>query len=115
MPPDRRQQLYFRVRSLKRRIVLANPLLDFQQLLFCKRVPTSYSHLVMQYFGWRARPGGGLFVLEHPGHSLACRDILGGKLQTGNVLEPRLSFDGKRIVFSYVELAGPADSIRTRS
>ena len=45
----------------------------------------------MQYFGWRARPGGGLFILDEPGRSLACRDILGGKLAGGNVLEPRLS------------------------
>jgi len=103
-----RAALYLQLRRLKREIILANPLLDFDQLLFCKRVPTSYSHLVMQYYGWRARPGGGLFVLDEPGRSLRCRDILGGKLQTGNVLEPRLSYDGRRIVFSYVECpSGP--------
>ncbi len=94
---------YLRLRVLKRRIALANPLMDFGQLLFTKRVPTSYSHLVMQYYGWRARPGGGLFILEEPGRSLRSRDILGGRLETGNVLEPRLSYDGKRIIFSYVE------------
>jgi hypothetical protein len=98
------RELYLQVRQLKRRIALRNPLLNFDRLLFVKRVPTSYSHLVMQYFGWRARPGGGLFVLEEPGRSLEVRDILGGKLATGNVLEPSLSYDGKRIVFSYVEL-----------
>jgi len=94
--------LYVKLRLLKREIALANPLLDFGPLLFCKRVPTSYSHLVMQYYGWRARPGGGLFVLDEPGRSLRCRDILDGRLQTGCVLEPRLSYDGRRIVFSYV-------------
>jgi len=102
--------LYLKVRLLKRQIALANPLMDFGQLLFCKRVPTSYSHLVMQYYGWRARPGGGLFVLENPGYSLRCRDILDGKLDTGNVLEPRLSYDARRIVFSYVDCPdGPLD------
>lgn len=95
---------YQRTRALKRHVVLANPLLDeFQELLFVKRVPTSYSHLVMQYYGWRARPGGGLFVLERPGYSLACRDILDGHLEGGNVLEPRLSYDGQQIVFSFVD------------
>ncbi|MCP4645503.1 MAG: hypothetical protein GY851_33980 [bacterium] len=93
---------YADVRGLKRRIVLANPLMDFGPMVLCKRVPTSYSHLVMQYYGWRARPGGGLYVLEKPGRSLAVRDILQGQLPPGNVLEPRLSYDGKRIVFSYV-------------
>jgi hypothetical protein len=97
---------YFEVRRLKRRIALANPLLDFNKLLFCKRVPTSYSHLVMQYFGWRARPGGGLFVLDRPGRSLACHDILGGQLAEGSVLEPRLSYDARRIVFSFVKCSG---------
>jgi hypothetical protein len=105
-PLEEAQRIYFRTRWLKRQIILSNPLMQFGKLLFCKRKPTSYSHLVMQYFGWRARPGGGLFILEKPGYSLACRDILSGRLATGNVLEPRLSYDGQRIVFSYVELAG---------
>jgi hypothetical protein len=103
---EQQRLLYLQVRWQKRRIALANPRLNFGSLLFSKRVPTSYSHLVMQYFGWRARPGGGLFILDNPGASLACRDILAGKLAGGNVLEPRLSYDAKRIVFSYVDLAG---------
>ncbi|MHB0956763.1 MAG: HzsA-related protein [Pirellulaceae bacterium] len=96
------RMLYQQIRWLKRQIALDNPLLDFGPLMICKRVPTSYSHLVMQYYGWRARPGGGIFVLEQPGRSLACRDLLDGRLRHGNVLEPRLSYDGSRIVFSFV-------------
>lgn len=96
------RQLYYQVRWLKRHVALSNPLMNFGKMLFTKRVPSSYSHLVMQYFGWRARPGGGIFVLERPGYSLECRDILEGQLAGGNVLEPRLSYDAKRIVFSYV-------------
>ncbi|NQT16496.1 MAG: hypothetical protein HQ582_27300, partial [Planctomycetes bacterium] len=97
------RRLYQQVRWLKRHIVLSNPLMDFGKLVFAKRVPTSYSHLVMQYYGWRARAGGGIFVLDRPGYSLACRDILEGRLSGGCVLEPRLSYDAKRIVFSFVE------------
>ncbi len=96
------RRLYLQTRWLKRQVALANPLMDFGSLLICKRVPTSYSHLVMQYYGWRARPGGGIFVVSRPGHSLSCHDILDGQLSDGNVLEPRLSFDAKRIVFSFV-------------
>ncbi|MCX7007215.1 MAG: hypothetical protein NTY53_08195 [Kiritimatiellaeota bacterium] len=94
--------LYLQVRLLKREIALKNPLLTFDKLLFCKRAQPSYSHLVGQYFGWRQRPGGGLFVLEKTGHSLAVRDIVGKQLPAGNFLEPQLSFDGKRIAFSFV-------------
>ncbi|MBM3890355.1 MAG: hypothetical protein FJ388_14680, partial [Verrucomicrobia bacterium] len=93
---------YLRVRLLKRAIMLSNPLLNFDKLLFCKRAQPSYSHLVGQYFGWRQRPGGGLFVLEKVGISLAVRDIVGSQLPAGNYLEPCLSYDGKRIAFSFV-------------
>ena len=94
--------LYLQTRLLKRDLALSHPLLNFDQLLFCKRVPPSYSHLVGQYFGWRQRPGGGLFVLEQPGCSLAVRDIVGQQLPAGSFLEPRLSYDGRRIAFSFV-------------
>ncbi len=97
---------YLRAHGLRRKIALDNPLMRFGPLMFCKRVPTSYSHLVMQYFGWRARPGGGLFRLDRPGYSFAAWDILGGALEKGSVLEPRLSYDGKRILFSFVQDAG---------
>lgn len=97
---------YLQTHAKRRAIALSNPLMGFGKLMFCKRVPTSYSHLVMQYYGWRARPGGGLFILDEPGYSLASRDILDGALETGNPLEPRLSYDAQRVVFSYVENAG---------
>ena len=94
--------LYLQVRLLKRELALSNPLLNFDKLLFCQRAQPSYSHLVGQYFGWRQRPGGGLFVLENAGGSLAVRDIVGKQLPVGSFLEPRLSYDGQRIVFSFV-------------
>lgn len=98
-----RRRLYLRVRWLKRQIALAHPLMQFGRLFFCKRVPTSYSHLVMQYYGWRARPGGGLYVLENPGFSLFHRAIAEGHFEQGNILAPRLSYDARRIVFSFVQ------------
>jgi hypothetical protein len=33
---------------------------------------------------------------------LAVRDILHGQLPPGNILEPRLSYDARRILFSFV-------------
>ena len=95
---------FHKIRGAKRRIAFLNPVVNFGEMLFCKRVPTSYNHLVMQYFGWRARPGGGIFVLSEPGRSLQCRDILDGKLEHGSPLEPKLSYDAKKLVFSFVDL-----------
>ncbi len=96
------RSLYLQIRLLKREVALGNPLLNFNQLLFCKRAQPSYSHLVGQYFGWRQRPGGGLFVLENPGRSMAVRDLAGAQLPAGSCLEPCVSFDARRIAFSFV-------------
>jgi hypothetical protein len=96
----------FRAHAQRRALALSNPLMGFGKLLFCKRVPTSYSHLVMQYYGWRARAGGGLFILDNPGRSFAARDIFDGALEKGNTLEPRISYDAQKVVFSYVDSAG---------
>ncbi|OGV70384.1 MAG: hypothetical protein A2283_14085 [Lentisphaerae bacterium RIFOXYA12_FULL_48_11] len=94
---------YLEVRLFKREMSLRNPLLKFDELLFCKRAMPSYSHLVMQYFGWRQRGGGGLYVLSKPGYSLETRNIVGSQLPAGSYLEPRLSYDGKKILFAFVE------------
>ncbi|MBI5833260.1 MAG: hypothetical protein HZB16_13265 [Armatimonadetes bacterium] len=99
---DALRETYLKTRLLKRDRLLAKALPAAAQLLFCRRAQPSYAHLVGQYFGWRQRPGGGLYVLEQPGVSLRTRDVLGHQLPAGSVLEPSLSFDGQRIAFSYV-------------
>jgi len=100
---------YLRARLIKRNALLADPKLKFGELLFCKRRNPSWNHEVAQYFGWRQRPGGGLYVLERPGVSMACRDLIKGQLPQGNILEPRLSYDGKKILFSFVATEGALD------
>ncbi|MDR2754778.1 MAG: hypothetical protein LBC20_03645 [Planctomycetaceae bacterium] len=96
------QLLYLKTRLTKRSLMFADPRTHFGELLFVKNRPTAYTHLVGQYFGWNQRPGGGIFVLEQPGMSLKHRDLIHGQLPPGHVLEPRLSYDAKRIAFSHV-------------
>ncbi len=100
---------YLRARLMKRCALLADPKLALGNILFCTRRNTSWNHEVAQYFGWRQRPGGSLFVLDKPGISLACRDLISGKLPSGNILEPRLSYDAKKILFSFVATDGALD------
>jgi len=115
-PEKTRRQLYLEARWLARRIALCNPLLDFDKLLFIARHhPAGLFHMVHQYYGFNAKPGGGLFVLadpfsEHPKltnlleHAVVERGRLRGqKLMGGAVLSPELSFDGKTILFAYSE------------
>ncbi len=93
---------YLRARLLKRKLLLSHPLLQFGELLVCKRRMPSYAHLVAQYYGWRQRGGGGLYAVRKPGRSLELRDLVRRRLPLGSYLEPRLSYDGKRVLFAFV-------------
>ena len=95
-------ELYLKVRLLKRSILFADPRTQFGEMLFVKNRPPAYTHLVGQYFGWNQRPGGGIYILERPGFSLKHRDLLQDRLPPGHVLEPRLSYDAGKVAFSHV-------------
>ncbi|MFC1637279.1 hypothetical protein ACFL5Z_20865 [Planctomycetota bacterium] len=94
-------QLYLRTRSIVRHMALANPLLDFDTILFVKRRPGTLPHLSDQYYGWWSRPGGGIYLLrefktDHP--RIEC---LTPDWPEGNFLRPDLSYDGQKVLFAY--------------
>jgi hypothetical protein len=113
---DVRYPIFRKIYLLQRQIALTNPLLDFGDILFIKRHPAAYSHMVDQVFGITQTPGGGIYVLEDAfSDSPTVRDVLadavcssgrfkGRKLVPGSFLAPDLSYDGKRIVFSFAEI-----------
>ena len=110
-----RRALYLKARWAVRHMALANPLLDFDDLVFVKRAPGTFTHMSDQNYGWFSRPGGGLFVLEkfksdHP--TLRC---LTTALPEGSVLSPDVSYDAKKVVFAhcrhYPTLAGEPDKL----
>lgn len=100
-PCQARRALYFRVRWAVRRMALKNPLLNFDDLVFVKRVPGSFTHMSDQNYGWFSRPGGGLFVLEGWKSERPRLRRLAAELPEGSVLSPDVSYDGKRILFSH--------------
>ncbi|HPD14055.1 MAG TPA: hypothetical protein PLE19_03855 [Planctomycetota bacterium] len=100
---DQWQDLWRRVHQARRRLVFANPLAQTGPLLFAKQVPSVFSHQLTQYYGACAKPGGGVFVLEKPGESLAVRELTAGKLPLGSYQTPEVSHDGKRVLFAYCE------------
>ncbi|MHB8897387.1 MAG: discoidin domain-containing protein, partial [Thermoguttaceae bacterium] len=61
---DGRLALYHEACTLRRKIAFANPLLNFNELVFIKRRRALFNHLCDQYYGMAAAPGGGLYVLE---------------------------------------------------
>ncbi len=111
-----RRAVYFEARWLVRRIAFCNPMLGFDKILFIKRLdPKGLYHMVHQYYGFGAKPGGGLFVLcdpfsDHPKlidvlatSAVTHGRLKGRKLVPGAFLSPELSFDGKTILFAYTE------------
>ena len=118
-----RQELHLRCCEVRRRIAFANPLLDFDKILFVThkkngRGELAGDHMAGQYYGIHATKGEGLFVLENAfGERPTARNLLAGArcqngrlagapLPDGAFLSPDLSFDGKRVLFAYTEAAG---------
>jgi hypothetical protein len=119
-------ELYLRLRQLTRQVSLSNPLLDFGDLLFMGYTrPGGDEHMVDQYVGWNARPGGGLFILNgYKTDSPQVVDVLeksvatngrfkGQKLIGGAFLRPDLSFDGRTIAFAWNNITDKAYHIFT--
>lgn len=80
IPPENRaarRALFDKVCHVRRQIALANPLLNFTDLLFVKRQRCCFNHMCDQYYGITQRPGGGLFVLcDAFGPRARLRDVL---------------------------------------
>lgn len=96
------EALYLRARALRRDRALRHPSLDFDSLLFTKRVPGSYSHMSDQYYGWWSRPGGGIYRLENFKSGEPTTVCLTDALfkEPGSFLRPALSYDAKTILFA---------------
>ncbi|MBI2302341.1 MAG: hypothetical protein HYU66_25840, partial [Armatimonadetes bacterium] len=118
LPPDsaeQRKQLFLAAHRVIRDVALANPLLDFDRIVFAKQAPGSFSHMSDQYYGWWSRPGGGLYVLEgfRTGEPRV-RCLTEGR-PAGSYLRPDLSADGRRVLFGHcvyhAELAGDPNKL----
>ena len=90
-----------RIRWAIRRAALANPLLDFDDLLFVKRAPATLPHISDQYYGWWSRPGGGICILEDFKSETPRVRCLTEGWPAGSFLRPDLSYDARKILFAY--------------
>jgi len=96
------RELYFAVRRVKRRILLKNPAVDFDRLLFIDQPyphGSEWPHQSIHRMGIKATPGGRLLVLDglHPGGRI--RKLAPSR--SGSFWRPDLSFDAKRVLFCY--------------
>lgn len=97
------EALWREVHWLRRGIVLSNPRAARGPIAFIKHVPSMFSHQLTQYYGADARPGGGVFVLEQPGRSMAVRP-LAAELPLGAFQHLDVDYDGRRLLFAFAKL-----------
>ncbi len=124
-----RLHLFREVAALRDAVALKNPLLDFADILFIKRDVTPEperegNHMVDQFFGFHATPGGGLYLLENAftpaqrnvkdilaNSTVGSGRVRGKKIDaTWGVLAPELSYDGKTIFFAAADTTEPRHS-----
>ena len=98
---EEQQELYFEALRAVRRMALANPLLDFDTILFAKRAPGMFPHVCDQYYGWWSRPGGGIYLLKDFKSDWPRLECLTDGWPAGNFLRPELSYDGKKVLFAW--------------
>jgi hypothetical protein len=99
-----RRDLYFQARAAVRRLALANPLLNFDRLLFVKRfTQESYPDVCLNHMPWVSRPGGDICVLSRPFDEAPGKvaGLLNGALGPGHVHGVDLWWDADRVVFGY--------------
>lgn len=105
----------YRSQSSQRQFLLADSLLDFDDLLFVKRVPGSYSHMSDQNYGWWSRPGGGVFILQKFKSESPRAVCLTPQFAPGSFLRPDLSYDGKKILFTYCKHCPEVAAIKNKT
>ena len=98
------RSLYIEVRRVKRRIMLANPILDFNEILFTDSPypqGSEWRHEMRHYLGYMAVPGGRLLVLNGFNPDGEIRQLSPQKPIHGAFWRPDLSWDAQRIVYSF--------------
>ena len=115
-----RKGLYLAVRAIGRQAAMANPLLDFDDILFIERKCFGKGnfggqHMTTAHFGHTQIYGGGLYIVRNfksskPTIVNIAKDAViqrgrwkGHKLSGGAIISPDLSFDGKEILFAYAK------------
>lgn len=91
------------IHQLRRRILFAHPLLDFDTLLVNLRPVARFSHMCDQFLGRHSGQGDGLAILENWKISPTPKLLTKDKLPIGSTLHPDLSFDASRILFSFCD------------
>jgi hypothetical protein len=100
--PD--EQLYFRVREIKRRIMFWNPAVDFDSVLFVDMpfpAGSEWPHETRHRLGYMAVPGARLLVLRGLSPSGNLKQLMPQQPLHGAFWRPDVSYDGKKVLFCF--------------
>jgi len=96
------RRLWLAARRAARPIVLANPAVDFDSLVFIQRYPAhSHRNITGSQYPWVHKPGGDICVKTGLDPGGEVRDVLNGQLGPGHVHGMDLWWDADRVVFAY--------------
>ncbi|NIA14194.1 MAG: hypothetical protein GWP08_08935 [Nitrospiraceae bacterium] len=100
--PDR--GLYLKVRAIKRRIMFANPVVDFDRMLFVD-MPypegSEWPHETRHRLGYMAVPGARLLILDGLSPEGALTQLMPQAPLHGSFWRPDLSFDATKVLFCF--------------
>jgi hypothetical protein len=98
------EQLYYAVRSIKRSVMFGNPEVDFDSVLFID-IPfpagSEWPHETRHRLGYMAVPGGRLLTLKGLSPAGRLTKLMPVEPLHGTFWRPDLSFDAKRVLFSF--------------
>jgi hypothetical protein len=112
------KEVYTEACKLRRSVVMANPLLDFDSMVFVTKRGNREGVLQCWDYGYGVSSGGGLYKVSGlKSGKPVIQDMLknavvpsgrlkGKKLSGGAFNIPALSYDGKTVAFSFVEKCG---------
>ncbi len=96
--------LYFRVRQVKRALLFANPVVDFDRVLFVE-MPypqgSEWPHETRHRLGYMAVPGGRLLVLKGLSPAGQLTQLMPKAPLHGSFWRPDLSFDARKVLFCF--------------
>jgi len=97
-------ELYYTVRKIKRSIMLANPVLDFERILMVD-MPfpqgKEWRHETRHRLGYMAVPGGKLLVLDGLGPDGNVRQLMPQEPLHGSFWRPDVSHDAQKVLFCF--------------
>jgi len=101
---NRARELYFQVRALKRRIMLANPAVDFDKVVLVDGPypqGSEWQHETRHRLGYMAVPGGRLLVLEGLSPDGKLTQLMPQPPLHGSFWRPDVSWDATRVLASF--------------